>query len=236
MVDNRKARKMARARKVEQLKDLGAYERLAEVAGSLAEPVRLEIIDSLVQGPRTVESLARVCGLPAKNVSHHLQRLRAVGLVRRVKLDRRAIYSLTDENVEDFWLVFREFVEKRIEAGSREREQSRGEAVRADRLPGLLSEDRVLVIDVRPSEEFRSGHLPGALSIPLDQLECRLEELPPNRLIVAFCRGPYSRLADRAVSLLREAGHEAVRCCDGVLECRAAGLPMVSEKKNPGGL
>ncbi len=210
-------------------RSLSVYGTWAEVARSLSDPVRLEIIDSLSQGPRTVESLAAVLGLPAKNISHHLQRLRSAGLVERVKLDRRAIYSLADEAVADFWLVFREFAERRTERNRRIRE-ARADGVTADGLARLLAEERVLVIDVRPAEEFRAGHLPAARSMPLDELERRLPELPRDRLVVAFCRGPYCRLADRAVAALRREGYEALRCSEGVLEWRAAGLEMIRER------
>ncbi len=220
---------MARTRKAKEDKDLGAYERLAELAGSLADPVRLEIIDALAQGARTVDSLAKVCGLPTKNISHHLQKLRACGLVDRFKLGRRAIYSLADDTVASFWMTYRDFSERLMERRSHAVVEQTGDGVTVDSLARLLAEDRVLVIDVRPEEEFRAGHLPGARSLPIEELERRLPELPRGRPVVAFCRGPYCRLADRAVARLREAGYEALRCADGVVEWRAAGMSVTRE-------
>ena len=217
---------MPRDNQIAADKDLRAYERLADAAKGLADPVRLEIIDALAQGARTVESLAGVCGLPVGNVSHHLQRLWITGIVDRVRLGRRTVYSLADETVSAFWVSFRAFADGLRGRGEGDRRDRTEEAVSADDLARLLAEGRVTVIDVRPREEYRSGHLPGACSAPLDTVEQCLSDLPRNRPVVAFCRGPYCRLADRAVKLLRESGYEALRCADGVVEWRAAGLAL----------
>jgi len=218
-----------RNRKVERDKVLQAYEQVATVAKVFAEPIRLEIIEELAQSARTVESLAQVCGLPDKTISHHLQKLRAAGIVERVKLGRRAVYSLTDENVASFWVALRRFSEKRSMIQSDVVDF--GEGVTADSLARLVSHQRVVVIDVRPPEEFASGHLPGALSIPESELANRIDELPRGRPVVAFCRGPYCKLADRAVAALRKNGFEALRCADGVVEWRDAGLSLVTSQK-----
>ena len=215
-----------RDRNVADLKELTGYENVAEVASGFADPVRLEIIEALAQSARTVDSLAQVCGLPMKNVSHHLQRLRAVGLVDRVKLGRRSVYSLKDERVALLWAAFHQFSKGRV-SGPDETDIGLGDSsLAAGSLLELVAGNRVVVIDVRPAEEFESGHLPGALSIPMAELEGRLESLPRGKPVVAFCRGPYCRLADRAVDLLRHAGFEALRCADGIMEWRAAGQPL----------
>jgi len=220
-----------RDREIAANKSLPGYEQVAEAARSFTDPVRLEIIEALAQSARTVDSLARVCGLPLKNISHHLQRLRVAGLVDRVKLGRRAVYSLKDDGVASFWVALRQFAEDHptglMDSGGGPAE----EGVTAESLAQLLDQQRVVVIDVRPPEEYAHGHLTGAISIPLAELEKRLGELPRGRPVVAFCRGPYCRLADRAIDLLRRSGFEALRCADGVVEWRVAGLPIEDEEE-----
>ncbi len=220
-----------RTRQVAAEKDLAAYQQVAAVAKVFADPVRLEIIEALAQGARNVDSLAQVCGLPLKNISHHLRTLRKKGFVDRVKLGRRAVYSLADESIASFWAAFRRFAEQRValaEVDLKDWQQS-DQGISAESLAPLLAQQRVLVVDVRPAEEFASGHLPGALSLPESELEHRLMDLPRGRPVIAFCRGPYCRLADRAVSILKKAGFEALRCADGVVEWRAAGMSLKVE-------
>ena len=197
--------------RVAENKSLEGYGRVAEVARSFADPVRLEIIEALAQGARTVDSLARVCGLPLKNISHHLGRLRSAGLVDRVRLGRRAVYALKDDGVGAFWADLRRFAQAHPSGPSTPPGTTEDEGLTAESLAGLLEKDRVVVIDVRPPEEFASGHLKGALSIPVEELERRMAELPRGRPIVAFCRGVYCRLADRAVHLLRTSGYSSPR-------------------------
>lgn len=211
-------------------KALAAYEHVAAVARSFTDPVRLEIIDALAQGARTVESVAQVCGLPLKNVSHHLQKLLTAGLVDRVKLGRKAVYSLRDDDVAAFWSVLREFAQEHPIGSGPYDDGHRDEGVTAESLANLLDQNRVVVIDVRPPDEYESGHLNGAISMPLDQLEQRIDELPKGRPVVAFCRGPYCKLADMAVDMLRTSGYEALRCADGIVQWRIAGLTLVDEK------
>ena len=212
--------------KVAKEKSLSAYQRVAEAAFTFSDPVRLEIIEALAQSARTVESLAAICGLPVKNISHHLQKLRVAGLVDRVKLGRRSIYSLASQEVAGFWSTLRSFAEAFPPGASDHGAGDSRMGMSIEDLAQLVTEERVTVIDVRPTQEFESGHLSGALSMPIDELPERLSELPRTRPVVAFCRGPYCLLADRAVDLLRRSNFEALRCADGIIEWRSASLPL----------
>lgn len=210
-------------------KDLKGYAHAAKLAKSFADPVRLEILDALSQGARTVDSLAQVCDLPLKNVSHHLQKLYGAGLVSRVKLGRKSIYSISNDAVASFWGVFRQF-SVNLSAPTQELAADQfGEGITAEHLARLLAHDRVTVIDVRPVEEYMSGHLPGALSIPVEDLQRQIAKLPQNKPVVAFCRGPYCKLADRTVDMLKKAGFEALRCADGVIEWKSRGMSIEVE-------
>ena len=207
-------------------KDLAGYQRLADLVGVLSSPIRLELIEALAQCARTVEVLSSVCALPVKTVSHHLQKLLAAGLVRRTARGREAEYSLSDASVVGLWAHLQAFAEEQ----AARRESSEGTApehsalqIGAGALWSLVDEGRAALLDVRPAAEYSSGHIPGAQSIPLQNLEHQLDELPQGRLIVAVCRGPYCRLADAAVSLLQSRGFEAVRYSGGVLKWRADG-------------
>ena len=202
--------------------DRAAYERLAEIVAVLASPVRLQILESLAQCPRSVEALAGVCGHPLKNVSHHLQKLRAAGFVTRSARGRKALYALAGGQVPALWsqlTAFANTLDAGNDGGGRER------LPRAV-LQRLLEEDRVTVIDVRPAEEYAAGHVPGALSLPFEQLAARIGELPRDRLIAAICRGPYCRLADEAVSFLSEGGRSAVRVEGGMLGWQGEGRAL----------
>jgi rhodanese-related sulfurtransferase len=194
-----------------------------------ADPVRLRIIEALAQRPRTVESLARVCSQPLKNVSHHLRKLLAVGMVERVKSGRRAIYSIADEHVESLWVALRRFTDEQFPFTDSIDWNRADRTVTPEALARLMAHREVVVIDVRPFDEYASGHLPGALSVPEAELDDRLKELPRDRPVVAFCRGPYCGLADRAIDLLRASGFKALRCSGGVAEWRSLGLSLVSE-------
>ena len=210
--------------RVAGMKDLDAYEGVARVAGAFADPVRLEIVEALAQSPRSVEALAEVCGLPQKNISYHLQKLRSSGAVTRIPLGRRAVYSLTDDAVSRVWTVLREFATGHLpgSGGAGDRDLTREELER-------LVEDRaVTLIDVRPSSEYEFGHLPGAVSVPLETLESAISDLPRRVPVVAYCRGPYCKMAAKAVDRLEEAGFEAARFSDGVVEWKGAGRSVVA--------
>lgn len=209
-------------------RDLIGYRRVADAAKLFADPVRLQIIEALAQGPRTVESLARACGQPLKNVSHHLRRLLAAGMVERVKRGRQAVYSIAGEQVVSLWVSLHRFAEQRSPGADSIDWDRPDRTIAPEDLAPLVARREVTVIDVRPPEEYAGGHLPGALSIPEQELDGRMRELPRGRPVVAFCRGPYCRLADRAVDRLRASGLRALRCSGGVAEWRSLGLSLVS--------
>src|SRR3990172_8914218 len=171
------------------------YDQIGRIAKALDSPRRLEMLEVLAQGERSVEDLAAQMGLSLANASRHLQLLRGARLVEARKDGLRVYYRLAEPHVYD--------------------------AVRAVR---GLAERRLAVIDARPPEEYRAGHIPGALSVPLEQLEERIRVLPARKEIVAYCRGPYCLMAYHAVEKLRARGRRARRLVEGLPEWRAAGL------------
>lgn len=204
------------------------YEQIARIGKATASAVRLEILDLLAQGPRTVEVLAGQIGQSVANTSHHLQLLRGARLVEAEKTGVYVTYRLADPQVEDFVLQLRTLAHARlteIERVSRVYMKQRGalEAVGDDELLRRVKSGQVTVIDVRPSEEFEAGHIPNALSVPLPELKKRLRELPKGREVVAYCRGPYCVMALDAVAMLRAKGFRAHRLEHGVVEWRARG-------------
>lgn len=201
-------------------KDREAYEGLAEMAKALANPLRLELIECLAQSPRAVEVLAGICALPVKTVSHHLQILKTAGLVKRNSRGREAIYSLADAAVARIWIQLRLLAEKQ---GLIRNLPSVPQGLTTFEFQAMLKNSRPTIIDVRPKEEFAAGHIPGALSVPLDELDTRIDELPKNQPVVAVCRGPHCRMANWAVGTLRDQGFDARRYEDGMLEWLAAG-------------
>lgn len=214
------------------------YAQLARIGKALSSGPRLEILDILCQGPRTVESLARQVGQSVANTSHHLQALRRARLVDAERNGLHVIYRLADEEVAAFFAVFRGLAESRlleIREVLRQFRERPGtmEPVDREALVERVRRGEVTVLDVRPPEEYRAGHIPGALSVPLAELERRLAELPRDREIVAYCRGPYCVMALEAVEVLRAHGLRAVRMEDGVPDWRARGLPV--EVTPPGG-
>jgi rhodanese-related sulfurtransferase len=207
------------------------YEQLARIGKSLASPPRLELLDLLCQGPRTVEALALEAGLSVANASQHLQILRAARLVDARKEGLFVTYRLADQQVCEFYQALRALAESRlaeIDAIVRQFNSGREsmEAVEKQALLERVRRAEVIVLDVRPPEEYRAGHIPGAVSIPLKELRNHLSRLPRRREIVAYCRGPYCVLAVEAVKLLRSKGFRAIRMEQGVPEWRAAGLPV----------
>jgi rhodanese-related sulfurtransferase len=207
------------------------YEQLARIGKAVASPQRLELLDLLSQGPRTVEHLAREAHLTVANTSRHLQVLRAARLVEAEKEGVFVRYHLADEAVADFFRSLRVLAASRLaelDQIARQFFKDRDVPEPVDRR-ALLARARkglVTVLDVRPTEEYRSGHIPGAISLPLHELKERLAELPRDQNIVAYCRGPYCVLAAQAVELLQEHGFRAVRLEDGVADWRARGLPI----------
>lgn len=210
------------------------YEQVARLGKAASAPKRLELLDLLCQGPRSVEALALQAGISLANASQHLQVLRGARLVDAEKKGLRVEYRLAGEEVCEFFLTLRGLAETRlaeIDQVSREYFESRGamEAVEGEELLRRVRDGEVTVLDVRPHEEYRAGHIPGALSIPVSELKARLRELPRAREIVAYCRGPYCVMALEAVQLLRAKGFEAHRMEQGVVDWRARGWPVETE-------
>jgi rhodanese-related sulfurtransferase/DNA-binding MarR family transcriptional regulator len=207
---------------------------LAEVAKALGHAHRVELIEQLAQGPRSVEALAERVGLTVANASQHLQQLRRAGLVSTRRDGKRVIYRLADDAETDIVSLLGALrhvaehavasMERIITAYFRARDQL--EPIAAAELVTRLHEGSVVLLDVRPEDEYGLGHLPGALNIPLRQLEQRLAELPGKQEIVAYCRGPYCVLSFEAVAELRAHGFNVRRFEDGFPEWKAAGLPI----------
>ncbi|MDV2504586.1 MAG: metalloregulator ArsR/SmtB family transcription factor [bacterium] len=212
------------------------YEQFARIGKALASPKRLELLDLLAQGERTVESLTKEASLSVANCSQHLQVLREARLVESRKEGLYVFYRLADESVSGFWLALRSLAERRladVERIVRDYFEFPEELEPIDR-QGLLERVRhgaVTVLDVRPVEEYLAGHIPGAVSVPLEELERRLTELPRDQEIIAYCRGPYCIFAVHAVELLRERGFTARRFEEGIPEWRLAGLPVAVEEE-----
>ncbi len=204
------------------------YEQLARIGKAVAAPKRLELLDLLCQGPRTVEALAQQAALSVANASQHLQVLRATRLVEATRKGLHVEYRLADDEVARFVVTLRGLAEARlaeVDQVTRAYVAARDEleGVSGDELLRRVRRGDVTILDVRPAEEYRAGHLPGARSIPVDELAARLHELPKRREIVAYCRGPYCVMAVEAVALLRAKGYRARRVEQGVADWRARG-------------
>jgi rhodanese-related sulfurtransferase len=207
------------------------YEQFARIGKAVSSPKRLELFDILCQGPRTVEVLAKETGLTVANASQHLQVLRAARLVETEKEGLFVIYRLADQAVCEFFLAMRVLAESRLaEVEQIKRQFLEGRAgmepVNREALLELVRKGTVTVLDVRPTEEYNAGHIAGAISLPLKELEQRLSDLPRNQEIVAYCRGPYCVLSIQAVEMLRAKGFKAVRIEEGIQEFRALGFPI----------
>jgi rhodanese-related sulfurtransferase/DNA-binding HxlR family transcriptional regulator len=207
---------------------------LAEIAKALGHEHRVELIEQLAQGPRSVEALADRVGLSVANASQHLQHLRRAGLVAARRDGKRVIYRLADEAEKDVIALLGalRFVAEHAVASMERvvtsyfRARDDLEPVAATDLVTRLREGSVVLLDVRPVDEYDLGHLPGALNIPLRELEQRLSELPTAHEIVAYCRGPYCVLSFEAVAALRARGFRVRRLEDGFPEWKAAGFPV----------
>jgi rhodanese-related sulfurtransferase len=212
------------------------YEQFARIGKAVSSPKRLELLDLLCQGPRTVEVLARESGLTVANASQHLQVLRAARLVEAEKEGLFVIYRLADQTVCEFFRTMRALAESRlaeVEQIKRRFLEGRAGMEPVDRkaLLELVGKGAVTVLDVRPVEEYNAGHIPGAISIPLKELQLRLLDLPCDQEIVAYCRGPYCVLSIQAVEILRSRGFQAVRLEEGIQDLRALGFPIAVDKK-----
>jgi ArsR family transcriptional regulator len=203
----------------------------ASIARALGSEHRLDLLEHLAQGERSVETLAERTGIAFASVSQHLQALRNAGLAAARRDGRRVLYRLADDGVVRLLDALREVAERqngeveRIIAGYF-RDRDNLEPVSRKELLSRLKSGVVTVLDVRPQDEFASGHLPGAVNIPLSELRKRLSELPREQEVVAYCRGPWCVLAFEAVALLRKHGHRARRLDGGLPEWKMAGLPV----------
>lgn len=209
------------------------YSLFAQIATAMANPHRLELLDLLAQSPRTVEELANEAQMSVANTSQHLQRLKQARLVLDEREGVYIRYRLADPVVADLWLNLREVaarqlaeVEQALNAYRTQRHEF--EQISADVLLTRLRQNEVVLLDVRPEVEYQAGHLPEALSMPLAELERRLAELPPDKTIVAYCRGPYCVIADDALSILARTGWPVARLEAGVWEWQQAGYETVS--------
>ncbi len=201
------------------------FEAIALMGKAFASPRRLELLDLLAQAPRSVEGLAEASGQSVANTSQHLQALHAAGMVTRTREGTRVRYAMAGEEALRLWLALRDASMARLAAVERAAHDYLGEDVETigrDDLLERLSNSDVVLVDVRPREEFAAGHIEGARSIPLTELEHRLAELPADREIVAYCRGPFCAFAHEAVRRLNDAGRTASRLEDGWPEWRLA--------------
>ncbi len=197
----------------------------------MASAPRLALLDLLRQGPRTVEAVAREAGLTLANASQHLKVLRQARLVETEKRGVFVTYRVADQAVDDFFGALRGLGEARLAevqqiAHAFVEKRGRLESIDKQRLIERIRAGDVIVLDVRPAEEYRAAHIAGAVSLPLKELEKRLGGLPTDQDVVAYCRGPYCVLAPEAVQLLRARGYRAMALGDGVAEWRAQGLPV----------
>jgi rhodanese-related sulfurtransferase len=207
------------------------YGQFARIGKGLASPHRLEFLELLAQGERTVDSLAKETGLSVANASQHLLALRDAGLVESRKQGLFVHYRLSDPSVFELSRSIRIVAERRLAELDRLVREHFGD--RSDPEPVEMAElidraksGKVVILDTRPANEYAAGHIAGALSVPVDDLKDRLGKLPKSKEYVAYCRGPYCIYADRAVELLRASGRKARRLLDGFPEWKAAGLPI----------
>jgi DNA-binding transcriptional ArsR family regulator/rhodanese-related sulfurtransferase len=207
------------------------YGLFARIGKTLASPHRLEILELLAQGERAVESLAQELGLSLANTSQHLQALRQAALVESRKEGLYVYYRLADPAVSDLCRSVRTVAEHRLAELDRLVRDHFGdraavEPVAMSTLLKLARSRDVIILDTRPVGEYAAGHIAGALSVPIDELQRRLRELPRDREYVAYCRGPYCVYADRAVEILRGKGRRARRLLEGFPDWKAAGFPI----------
>lgn len=222
LTDDRRSNRLFSMNSPRRIKDL-LYEQVARIGKAASSPKRLELIELLCQGEKTVDALAREAAISMKLASAHLRELRAANLVETEKQGKYVIYRIANRQVADFWVAIHSLAEDRLVELRMVIEQMAshpGELAPQDRdsLVKLARKGDVVVLDVRPADEFLAAHLPFARSIPLDELKQRLAELPTGKTVVAYCRGPYCLMARDAVELLRKKGYDALRLPEGVAE------------------
>lgn len=216
-----------------QVKD-ALYAQVTRIGKAVCSPKRLELIELLCQGEKPVERLAAEAEISLKLASAHLKELRQAHLVEARREGKNVFYRLTSETVADFWVAMRALAEDRLlelrAALAKLAEHAHElQPMGREQLLARAERGEVVVLDVRPGNEYAAGHLPFAHSMPLEELQQRLDGLPRDKPVVAYCRGPFCLMAKEAVELLRERGYQAIRFEDGVAEWRAHGLPVVSE-------
>lgn len=207
------------------------YQHIARVASALASESRLHLLEYIAQGERSVDALAHMTGLSMANCSKHLQSLRAAGLVQARKEGLHVYYALAGDDVVTLYSALRHVAEGRVAEVEKLvrtwlRHKDEMEPVQPAELLERAAKGLVVVIDVRPPEEYAAGHVPGAINVPMEQLESRLAKFPKRKEVVAYCRGPYCLMSFDAVRTLRDRGIKARRLEDGFPEWRAAGLPV----------
>jgi rhodanese-related sulfurtransferase/DNA-binding transcriptional ArsR family regulator len=207
------------------------YGAFASTAKAFSSPKRVELLDLVSQGEKTVEALAEASGMGLANTSAHLQVLSRARLVETRKAGTKVFYRLAGDDVAAFVVALRDLARGRlaeVDQVVRDYFVARDalEPVGRQELVARAEEGRVVILDVRPAEEFAAGHIPGALSVPLDRLDATLARLPKRTEIVAYCRGPYCVLAPQAVERLRSRGYRARRLAEGFPEWRLSGLPV----------
>jgi rhodanese-related sulfurtransferase/DNA-binding transcriptional ArsR family regulator len=217
-------------RRHRQFKDR-LYGQFARIGKALSSPHRLELLELLAQGERTVESLATEIGLSLANASQHLQTLRQASLVDSRKHGLNVYYRLADPAVSEVSKAVRIVAERQLAELDRVvrdhfGDRSPAEAVRMEELLRRARSRETVILDTRPASEFIAGHIAGAISVPVEELQRRLRLLPKDKEYVAYCRGPYCVYADQAVALLRSKGRRAQRLLEGFPEWRAAGFPV----------
>ncbi len=210
------------------------YDQLARMGNALASGRRLELLDLLSQGERTVESLSGETEQPIANVSQHLQVLRRAHLVEVRREGTYAFYCVADKDVVNLWTTFRNTGENQLSeirelVNSFFHHRDSLQAISPVELKRRLNDRSLVVLDVRPTSEYEAGHISGARSIPIEELRSRLAELPKSKNVVAYCRGPYCVFADEAVELLQSKGYKAVRLETGFPEWMIAGYPVSQE-------
>jgi rhodanese-related sulfurtransferase/DNA-binding MarR family transcriptional regulator len=215
------------------------FDAFAEVSKALSSGRRAELIDVLVQGERSVEELAGEIGHSVANTSHHLRALAQAGLVHTRRDGTRIYYAVASERVGDLWAALRDVAAEHVAGIDRLVDAYRGggegiDVITRAELAKRLRRRDVLVIDVRPEAEYAAGHIPGARSVPPDEVRRRLRGLPKDVEVVAYCRGPFCVYADEAVRTLQKRGVRSARLEDGFPEWRRAGLPTASEGEGDG--
>ena len=210
---------------------LDLFAAFADIARGLGNAHRLDLLEHLAQGEKSVEALAIKAGLSVANASQHLQALRKVGLVVGERRGKQVVYRVSDDDVLDLIAALRTVGERHTDAvkaviGDYFHARDDLDAVSFATLEERMSDGLVTLLDVRPADEFADGHVPGARNIPLAELMARLDEIPAGREVVAYCRGPWCVLAFEAVAFLRDQGRSASRLDGGLPEWRRAGLPV----------